>query len=201
MTTIKEQDRNLINLRRSKVSELLSKGYTNQAEIARTLNVSESTISRDIDWFSKRAKETFRTYVQEELPEEFEKAITTYDYIIRTASFTADTTQDDKVRLQALHEVRETRTAKMDLISNHDVMSYQVNKDKGKQDQQQQQEQEQEISEQSVEPIGSEQELEGEQRNSQEKERKILMGDLHQTFEQEIPEKRRRRLEKAKATR
>jgi DNA-binding NarL/FixJ family response regulator len=45
MKMTQEQEGNLVSLRRSKVMELLSKGYTNQSEIADTLNVSEPTVS------------------------------------------------------------------------------------------------------------------------------------------------------------
>jgi predicted transcriptional regulator len=38
-----------INWRRNKVNELSIKGFT-QAEIARMLQISEPTISRDIEW-------------------------------------------------------------------------------------------------------------------------------------------------------
>lgn len=163
MTTTREQERNLTNLRRSRVSELLSKGYTNQSEIAKILNVSEPTICRDVKWFRKCAKETFHTFLQEKLPEEFEKAITTYDYVIRTASSTADTTHDDRIKMQALHEVRETRTAKMDLISNVDVMNYQVNKDKKGSDVQILEHRAQPVSSSNEDSIGEEQEQEQEE--------------------------------------
>lgn len=118
-----------IELRRDKVFELNARGYS-QHDIATKLNVSVGLVNSDLKHVYTKARETFHTFLQEELPKEFKKAITTYDYVIKTASTTAETTHDDRIKLQALHEVREARTAKMDLISNHDVMSYQVNKDK-----------------------------------------------------------------------
>jgi hypothetical protein len=120
-----------IELRRDKVFELNSRGYS-QHDIAKILNVSVGLVNSDLKYVYAKAKETFHTFIQEELPKEFKKAITTYDYVIRTASTTAETTHDDRIKLQALHEVREARAAKMDLISNHDVMTYQITKGKGK---------------------------------------------------------------------
>jgi DNA-binding NarL/FixJ family response regulator len=37
-----------MSLRQSRIAELLAKGYTNQGIIARELNVSEATVSREI---------------------------------------------------------------------------------------------------------------------------------------------------------
>jgi transcriptional antiterminator len=130
MTTKAEQKRNLINIRRSAVRELLIKGYTSGAEISRALNVSEPTISRDIAWFNKWAKKDFDTFLQKRLAGEFYKTIDSYDYVIRIARHTADSTQDEKTKMEALRLVRDTRAAKMDLLSNVDVMNYQANKNR-----------------------------------------------------------------------
>jgi IS30 family transposase len=64
MTTTRDQERNLINLRRSKISELLAKGYTNQAEIARTLNISEPTVCRDIQFLNHEAQESSKNHIE-----------------------------------------------------------------------------------------------------------------------------------------
>lgn len=46
-----------VEWRRSKVLELMSKGETNQSEIARILQVDRSTICRDVDYLRQQAKE------------------------------------------------------------------------------------------------------------------------------------------------
>jgi DNA-binding transcriptional regulator LsrR (DeoR family) len=63
-----------------------SKGQ-NQTEIARTLQISESTISRDLDYLREQSKHNIKRYIDERLPEEYEKclvglnAITTTDIL------------------------------------------------------------------------------------------------------------------------
>jgi Trp operon repressor len=58
-----EQERWDIKWRRGKVLELLSQGK-NQREIARELQVHESTISRDLDYIQKEIDEAHQNWVQ-----------------------------------------------------------------------------------------------------------------------------------------
>jgi transcriptional regulator len=59
---------------RNKVLELLSKGDS-QSEIAKTLQVDLSIISRDVYFLRQQAKENIRRYLDETLPEEYENAL------------------------------------------------------------------------------------------------------------------------------
>ena len=69
-----EQEQHLIELRRSQVYELHAKGYSN-TEISHILSehVSEPTISRDLAFLRRQAKENIRNYIDEELPNEYVK--------------------------------------------------------------------------------------------------------------------------------
>ena len=115
--------RDLINWRRSKVLDYLSKGFT-QDEIAKTLQVSQPTIQRDIKFIRNRPKKHLLTFINERLPEEVDKAFTSFDSIIKRAWHTANNTEDDKVLLKALNLVKETFAAKMDLCSNVDIVNH-----------------------------------------------------------------------------
>ena len=64
-----------IEWRRAKVMELLSKGESNQSEIARILHVDKSIICRDIAYLRQQAKENIKKYIDEMLPEEYEKCL------------------------------------------------------------------------------------------------------------------------------
>jgi DNA-binding transcriptional regulator LsrR (DeoR family) len=65
---------NSLEWRRSKVQELASQGY-NQSEISRTLQISQSTINRDITYLRQQAKDNIKRYIDERLPEEYEKCM------------------------------------------------------------------------------------------------------------------------------
>ena len=58
--------------RRNKVQELASQAY-NQLEISRILQISQPTINRDLAYLRQQAKSNIKKYIDERLPEEYEK--------------------------------------------------------------------------------------------------------------------------------
>ena len=60
--------------RRNQVLELTSKGHT-QSDISNMLQNSISTISRNISSIREEAKDHVRKYIDERLPEEYEKCL------------------------------------------------------------------------------------------------------------------------------
>jgi Trp operon repressor len=68
----KEKDR--IEWRRSKIQELTSKGHS-QREIAQVLQVSNGTVNRDLSILRQQAKTNIKRYIDERLPEEYEKCL------------------------------------------------------------------------------------------------------------------------------
>jgi transcriptional regulator len=63
----KMQQNQIIEWRRAKVMELLSKGESNQSEIARILQVDKSIICRNIAYLRQQAKTNIKKYVDERL--------------------------------------------------------------------------------------------------------------------------------------
>src|SRR5215207_4547821 len=89
--------------RRSKVSELSVKGFS-QAEIARMLQISEPTISRDIEFLRESANETIRNHIQGKLPCEYTKCIQGLEEIIKEGwviATQAEKTGNTKDKLQS----------------------------------------------------------------------------------------------------
>jgi DNA-binding MarR family transcriptional regulator len=84
MSTRMQQNQNqIIEWRRAKVMELLSKGESNQSEIARILQVDKSIISRDVAFIRKQSKANIKRYIDERLPEEYEKCLVGLNAILR----------------------------------------------------------------------------------------------------------------------
>jgi transcriptional regulator len=54
-----------------------------QIEIARQLQVSDSSISSDIQYLREQAKGTIKEYVTEHLPEQYQVSLTALDEIIK----------------------------------------------------------------------------------------------------------------------
>jgi predicted transcriptional regulator len=84
-----------IDWRRSKVQELSSQGHS-QREIAQILQVSNGIINRDLSCLRQQAKSNIRRYIDERLPEEYEKCLVGFTAILREACNAAQ--QSDEKR-------------------------------------------------------------------------------------------------------
>jgi hypothetical protein len=80
-----------VEWRRTKVIELLSKGNS-QSDIAKTLQVDLSIISRDVYFLRQQAKDNIKRYIDERLPEEYEKCLVGLTAITKEAWNTSQET-------------------------------------------------------------------------------------------------------------
>lgn len=131
-----------IEWRRNQVLELSSKGYT-QSEIANTLQVNVSTISRDISFLRDQAKENIKKYVDERLPMEYEKCLVGITSIMKEAWNTSQKTDDNREKIQALSLAKDCYGMKLDLLTNASVIDKALEFVELKQEQKEKQEQKQ----------------------------------------------------------
>jgi DNA-binding transcriptional regulator LsrR (DeoR family) len=111
-----------VEWRRAKVLELMSKGETNQSEIARILQVDRSTICRDLDYIRQQAKENIARYVDERLPEEYEKCLVGLDSILKEAWTISQTEGIKGDKIKALVLAKECYAMKLELLTNATVV-------------------------------------------------------------------------------
>jgi hypothetical protein len=112
-----------VEWRRAKVLELMSKGESNQSEIARILQVDRSIVCRDVAYLRQQAKENITRYVDERLPEEYEKCLVGLNNILKeawTMSQTDDSVKSDKIK--ALSLAKECYAMKLELLTNATVV-------------------------------------------------------------------------------
>jgi hypothetical protein len=114
-------ERSQIEWRRSKVTKLDSQGHS-QPEIARILHVSIGTVNRDLSILRQQAKENIKSYIDERLPEEYEKCLVGLNAITKEAWNTAQQTEDRREKIQALSLARECYSMKLDLLTNATVV-------------------------------------------------------------------------------
>src|SRR5918911_5734750 len=110
-----------VEWRRTKVLELLSKGDS-QSDIAKTLQVDLSVINRDISYLRQQAKDNIKRYIDERLPEEYEKCLVGLNMIKKEAWTLAQNTKDNKEKIQALSLVKECHCMELDLFTNATVV-------------------------------------------------------------------------------
>jgi hypothetical protein len=110
-----------VEWRRTKVLELLSKGDS-QSEIAKVLQVDLSIISRDVYHLRQQAKSNIKRYIDERLPEEYEKCLIGLNAITREAWSTAQNTEGKREKIQALSLAKDCYSMKLDLLTNATVV-------------------------------------------------------------------------------
>ena len=112
---------NVIDIRRDRVLELTSQGHT-QRQIANMLQVSNATVANDQIFLRNKAKENIKSYVDEKLPEEYEKCLVGITSILTEAWNTSNHSNDNKEKIQALSLAKECYSMKLDLLTNASVV-------------------------------------------------------------------------------
>jgi hypothetical protein len=110
-----------IQWRRDKVQELSSQGNS-QREISKILQAGIGTVNRDLSYLRQQAKENIRRYIDERLPEEYEKCLVGLTAILREAWNTSQHTEDRREKIQALSLAKECYSMKLDLLTNATVV-------------------------------------------------------------------------------
>jgi DNA-binding Lrp family transcriptional regulator len=129
----REEEHRLISLRQSRVAELLAQGYTNQSEIAHKMNVSEPTVSRDIQFLNRQAQENLRIHVEQRIPFEIEKCYIGLNLVLKKA-FEITNLENAKIseKVAALQVVLTTYDKMWEVISGRPVLKEIIDKFKVK---------------------------------------------------------------------
>ena len=125
----KKEEHRLISLRQSKILELLAQGYTNQSEIAHELNVSEPTVSRDIQFLNRQAQENLKIHVERRIPFEIEKCYTGLNLVLKKA-FEITNLENAKIseRVAALQVVLTTYDKMWEVILGRPLLKEVIDK-------------------------------------------------------------------------
>ena len=110
-----------VQWRRDKVQELCSKGYS-QREISQTLQVGLATVNRDLSYLRQQAKSNIKRYIDERLPEEYEKCLVGLTAITKEAWNTSQQAKDKREKIQALSLAKDCYSMKLELLTNATVV-------------------------------------------------------------------------------
>jgi predicted transcriptional regulator len=124
---------NNLEWRRSKVLELSSQGYT-QSEIAKTLQVSQPSVNRDLAYLAKQAHENLQIHIHQTVPEEYQKCMVGMKRNLKQTLDIAETTADPKTKLQARAIANDCYKYIMDLTTNGVVITDAIKYVQGKMD-------------------------------------------------------------------
>jgi Trp operon repressor len=120
-SAMEQQQDQQVQWRRDKVQELCSKGYS-QRDISQVLQVGLATVNRDISYLRNQSKDNIKRYVDERLPEEYEKCLVGLTAITKEAWNTSQHTEDRREKIQALSLAKECYSMKLDLLTNATVV-------------------------------------------------------------------------------
>jgi hypothetical protein len=120
-TEVEQKEKDRIDWRRGKVQELSSKGHS-QRDIAQILRVSNGTVNRDLAILRQQAKANIKRYIDERLPEEYEKCLVGLTAITKEAWNAANQTEDRREKIQALSLAKECYSMKLDLLTNATIV-------------------------------------------------------------------------------
>jgi hypothetical protein len=112
-----------IQWRKEQIQLLLARGHRNHREIAARLQIPKSTVSKDILALREDSKNNIRNYIDERLPEEYERILVGITAILKEAwdtSLQVDT--DTREKMQALSLAKECYAMQLDLLTNPEVI-------------------------------------------------------------------------------
>ena len=108
-----------------------------QIEIAHELQVSKASISSDMQYLRKQAKESIKEYVTEHLPEQYQICLAALDTILKHAFEILQNSHDNREKLHAMELFKDTHLVKLELLSNATTIDSALNYIRDKQKQQQ----------------------------------------------------------------
>jgi hypothetical protein len=134
MNNLDRSSMNNLEWRRSKVLELSSQGYT-QSEIAKTLQISQSSVNRDLAYIAKHAQENLKTHIQHTLPLEYKRCINGINQVLKQAWQISQSSEVKKEeRLAALSLASNCYKFIMELATNGVVITDAIKYVQGKMD-------------------------------------------------------------------
>jgi hemerythrin-like domain-containing protein len=122
-----------IEWRRDRVLELSSQGFT-QSDIVTMLQVDKSIISRDMAHLRHEAQENLQKHIHETIPEEYQKAMTGINQVLKMCWSIISKAEDEKTKLQALSLINDCNKYKIDLSTNGVVITDAIKYVNGKMD-------------------------------------------------------------------
>ena len=124
---------NNLEWRRSKVLELSSQGCT-RLEIAKTLQISQPSVNRDLAYLAKQAQENLQKHIHETVPVEYQKCMVGIKLNLKQTLEIAETASDPKTKLQARAIANDCYKYIMDLTTNGVVVTDAIKYVQGKMD-------------------------------------------------------------------
>ena len=87
------------------------------------LKLSLGTVNKDLSYLREQARENIKKYVDEKIPEEYEKCLTGLNSILRESWSMSNTAVDKREKIEALKLARDCYSMRLDLLTNSSVIN------------------------------------------------------------------------------
>jgi hypothetical protein len=84
--------------------------------------VGLATVNRDISYLRNQAEDKIKRYIDERLPEEYEKCMVGLSAILREAWTTSQQTEDKREKIQVISLAKECYSMKLELLTNATIV-------------------------------------------------------------------------------
>jgi hypothetical protein len=118
------------------------------AEIAQHLQVSKTSIVSDMHYIREHAKQSFKEYTTQHLPEQYQVCLSALDTVLKNAFVIMQKTDDNREKLQAMQLFRDTHITKLELLADATTIDSALQFIQGKQSSQSQSQPEQSLEQQ-----------------------------------------------------
>ncbi|MGI0043495.1 MAG: ECF-type sigma factor, partial [Nitrososphaeraceae archaeon] len=112
---------NQIAWRQEKVLELAGNGYS-EREIANQMQISDTTIHRDLILLREQAKEHIHKYIDERVPFEYQKTLAGLEGIIKNMSNIIFTSTDNEEIMKASSIKMQAYNLRMEMVSSANLV-------------------------------------------------------------------------------
>jgi hypothetical protein len=93
-----------------------------------------AAVNRDVAFLRHQARENLQKHIHETIPEEYQKAMTSINQVLRMCWSIVSKTEDEKTKLQALALINDCNKDKIDLSTNGIVITDAIKYVNGKMD-------------------------------------------------------------------
>ena len=105
---------------RNKVLELASKGNS-QSDISKILRISQPTVNRDLSYLRRQAKKKMKEYINQKLPDEYEKCLVGLTSILKKAWNITSNAKNKREKIQTLSLAKDCYGMKLELLTHATV--------------------------------------------------------------------------------
>jgi hypothetical protein len=111
-----------IEWRRARVLELDSQGYTHR-EIVAKLQIAKGTVSNDLAYLRKQARDNLQYHIHEVVPEYFQKCLWGMKRTLKQTLEISEISPDPKIKLEAMRIANDCYRYIMDLTTNGAIVT------------------------------------------------------------------------------